>query len=92
MINMLGIALTVAIFAVGLVAAYQHQKFGEEWTEDHANDVAFTRWTRLSTTAIFSRSLSERCYRRRRQVVTWWVVFFVLMGMQLIVTSFLRSL
>ncbi|MFH1345156.1 MAG: hypothetical protein ABIL01_28720 [Pseudomonadota bacterium] len=92
MITILGFALTVAIFAVCFVAAYQQQKFGEEWTEDHANDVGFTRWMRLSTTALFSKSLSERCYRRRRQVALWWAAFFVLIGMQLLTIYILRSL
>jgi hypothetical protein len=91
-ITMLGVALTVVAFAVGLIASYKQLKFMEEWTEDHASDLALTRWGRLSTTAIFSKSLSERCRRRRRQVAVWWTAFFLLMGMQLLITFLLRSL
>jgi hypothetical protein len=90
--TILGGANTVLAFAVGVVAAYHLNKFIEEWTEDHARSEGFTRWGLLSTTAIFSTSLSDRCSRRRRQVLIWASAFFVLVGVQLLITFFLRSL
>jgi hypothetical protein len=91
-ITTLGGANTVLGFSVGLVAAYNMHKFIQEWTEDHAMSDGFTRWTRLSTTAIFSTSLSDRCRRRRRKVLIWTFAFFVVVGVQVLITFLLRSL
>ena|SRR6266567_5843369 len=90
-ITILGGANTVLAFVVGFIASYYLNKFIEEWTEDHAASEGFTRWGRLSTTAIFSTSLSDRCSRRRRQVLIWATAFFVLVAVQLLITYFLRS-
>jgi len=90
-ITILGGANTVLGFSVVLIAAYNMHKFIEEWTEDHAKSEGFTRWTRLSTTAIFSTSLSDRCSRRRRKVLIWAFAFFVVVGVQVLITFLLRS-
>ena len=91
-ITILGGANTVLAFLVGFIASYNLNKFIEDWTEDHASSEGFMRWAQLSTTAIFSTSLSDRCSRRRRQVLIWAFAFFVLVGVQLLITFFLRSL
>lgn len=91
-LTILGGAITVLGFSVCLIAGYHMNKFIEEWTEDHAKSEGFTRWTRLSTTAIFSTSLSDRCSRRRRKVLIWVFAFLVVMGVQALIIFLLRSL
>ncbi|ANV99985.1 hypothetical protein LMTR13_07115 [Bradyrhizobium icense] len=91
-ITILGGASTVLSFMVGLIAAYNMHTFIEEWTEDHAKSEGFMRRTRLSTTAIFSTSLSDRCSRRRRKVLIWTSAFFVIVGVQALIILLLRSL
>ena len=91
LITILGGANTILAFVVGVVDSYHLNKFIEEWTEDHAASEGFTRWARLSTTAIFSASLSDRCSRRRRWVLIWATAFFVLVALQLLITFFLRN-
>jgi hypothetical protein len=71
---------TVLLFAVGFIAGYQQTMFGREWIEDHAKSEGFVRQGRLSTTAIFSKSLSDRC--RRRRVLMWASAFLALMAVQ----------
>jgi hypothetical protein len=91
-ITVLGTANTILAFAAGFIASYNLNKFVDEWTEDHAKSEGFTRRMRLSTIAIFSTSLSDRCSRRRRQVLLRASAFFVLVGVQLLITFVLRSL
>jgi hypothetical protein len=68
---------TVLLFAVGFIAGYQQTMFGREWIEDHAKSEGFVRQGRLSTTAIFSKSLSDR-----RRVLMWASAFLALMAVQ----------
>jgi hypothetical protein len=51
-----------------VIFAYNQSRFFEEWTEDHAQSLGWTKRSRLSVTAMFSSSLSERCRSRRRKV------------------------
>jgi hypothetical protein len=71
-------------FVAGLIAAYQQTMFVQEWIEDHAKSEGFLRQGRLSTTAIFSRQLSERCRRRRRRVLIWASAFFGLLAVEIV--------
>jgi hypothetical protein len=68
------IVVFIAVLAL-LLAAYHQFKFMEEWREDHAQSLSWTTRGALSTTAIFSRSLSDRCRDRRRRLLTAGAVF-----------------
>jgi hypothetical protein len=51
-----------------IVGTYQQHKFLEEWREDHAQSLDWFTMNRLSTTALLSNNLSERCRDRRRKL------------------------
>lgn len=59
------------------LAWYQHTLFIKEWRED-IGDVPFSTMWRLSSIALFSRSLSERCKKRRNKVAAYYYLFFLL--------------
>lgn len=69
-------ATVIAAFVCIVLMIYQQQKFFSEWREDNKHLSILTR-ERLSTTALFSRSLSERCRSRRRYVLLAWAAFFL---------------
>ena len=79
-------------FIAFFVGFYEQTKFIDEWMEDHAKSMrATTRW-RLSTTAVFSRSLSERCRRRRRRLLFAMSAFWALLVIQGLMILLFRSL
>jgi hypothetical protein len=83
---------TVLLFAAGFVGFYQQTKFIYEWIEDHATPMgATTRW-RLSTVALFSKSLSQRCRKRRQRLLFVVCTFVALMILQALMIFGLRSL
>jgi hypothetical protein len=91
---MLEAVLSIAIKIVAIlgfiavfVAFYEQTKFIDEWMEDHAKSMrATTRW-RLSATANLSRSLSERCRRRRRRLqfaISAFAALLVILGLAIL--------
>jgi hypothetical protein len=83
---------TLLGFAAVFIAGYHQTMFVDEWLEDHAKSAGFFRRQRLSVTAIFSPSFTERCRRRRRQVGIWTAFFFALLLVQGLLLWVARSL
>ena len=81
-IPVLGGITTILLFAVVLIVAVHQTLFIQEWIEDHAASEGFWRQGRRSTTAIFSKSLSDRCRIRRRRLLLWVATFLALMTLQ----------
>ena len=92
LLSTLGLIVTLLGFIVLFVGFYQLTKFHDEWQQDHAG--AMSVWTRskLSTTAIFSSSLSERCHWRRRRILLVTAVFVGLLALQGLLTWILRAM
>jgi hypothetical protein len=92
LLSTLGLVVTLLGFVVGFVGFYQLTKFHDEWQQDHAGTMGVWTRSRLSTTAIFSSSLSERCRWRRRRVLLVVAVFVGLLIIQGLLTWVLRKM
>jgi hypothetical protein len=80
----LGPINTLLLFAVGFVGAYHQTMFVQEWLEDHAKSEGFLSLQILSVTALFSKSVTDRCRSRRRQVGIWTSAFFALLAIEVL--------
>jgi hypothetical protein len=78
-ISFLSNAAFIAAIALFAVAFYQQTMFTNEWREDHSPTVDWLYRSLLSTVAMLSPVLSERCQRRRRLMLVATIAAFVLL-------------
>ena len=73
LLKWLCVALGFAAFVNGW---YREHRFIDSWLSEHSDLPLTTRW-RLSATALFSRSLSDRCRILRRDVLVAYAFFLL---------------